>query len=116
MNKAINDILLKGAEQVAEFFKEDLKNEHIQQGHKLTGNFVDSIDYDILIDINSITILLKYANYGRVLETGVTAKNIPFGKKTNKKFSKYIEALKNWAALRGMQKPLSAAFAIAKNT
>lgn len=110
----IDDILLLKAEQVAKFFQNELKNEHIAQGHKLTGSFVNSINYEVLSDVNTITILLKYAEYGRYLETGVSAAKIPFGTKTGKKVSQYIEALRSWATLRGFTNPLGAAFAIAK--
>ena len=114
MNSTIDEILLLKAKEIGEFFKQELIDEHIEQGHKLTGNFVRSIDYDVLSDKSTITILLEYAAYGAVLENGVSAANIPFGGNTSKKVSQYIEALKNWATLRGFVKPLSAAFAIAK--
>ena len=98
---------------VAEFFKKELRNELEAQGHRDTGKLIDSIEYEILTDTDTIKIVFTYLYYGDIVETGVKPANIPFGKSTGAKTSKYIEALKNWAKRRGFKKPLSAAFAIA---
>lgn len=98
---------------VAEFFKKELRNELEQQGHKDTGKLIDSIEYEILSDTDTIKIVFTYLYYGDIVESGVRAAKIPFGGSTGAKTSKYIEALKNWAKRKGFKKPLSAAFAIA---
>ena len=98
---------------VAEFFKKELINELEQQGHRDTGKLIDSIEYEILTDTDTIKIVFTYLYYGDIVETGVKPANIPFGGSTGAKTSKYIEALKNWAKRKGFKKPLSAAFAIA---
>ena len=81
---------------------------------KDTGKLIDSIEYEILSSSKEIKIVFEYLFYGDIVNNGVKPANIPFGKSTNAKTSKYIEALKNWAARKGMKNPLGAAFAIAK--
>lgn len=110
----INTILEAQAEQVAEFFQAELRKELEAQGHKDTGKLIDSIEYEILSDSKEIKIVFEYLFYGDILNAGVKPSRIPFGKSTTAKTSKYIEALKNWAARKGMKNPLGAAFAIAK--
>jgi len=110
----VESILLKQSELVADFFKKELRNELEQQGHKDTGKLIDSIQYDILMDSNSVKIVFEYLYYGDIVNNGVKPNKIPFGNSTGATYSKYIEALKNWAKRKGMKKPLSAAFAIAK--
>jgi hypothetical protein len=108
-------LLNKKAVQVAEFFKKELTNEFNSQGHRDTGKFEKSIEYDILTNVGTIEIVFSYLKYGIFLEKGVAANKIPFGVGAGRKAtSLYIEALKNWAARKRMLKPLSAAFAIAK--
>jgi len=107
-------IIERQSEQVADFFKKELAAEIESQGHRDTGALIDSIEYEILTSPTEVKIVFTYLFYGEILEAGVKAKNIPFGGVTNKKTSKYIEALKNWAARKGMKNPLGAAFAIAK--
>jgi hypothetical protein len=108
-------LLDKKAVQVAEFFKKELTDEFVGQGHRDTGKFEKSIEYDILTNVDTIEIVFSYLKYGIFLEKGVSSNKIPFGGGASKKAtSLYIEALKNWAARKGMLKPLSAAFAIAK--
>ncbi len=107
------EIVERQSRLVAEFFKKELRNELEQQGHKDTGKLIDSIEYEILTDTDTIKIVFTYLYYGDIVETGVKPANIPFSGRSGAKTSKYIEALKNWAKRKGFKKPLSAAFAIA---
>ena len=109
----ILNIIEKQSILVADFFKAELKNELEQQGHKDTGKLIDSIDYEILIDTDTVKIVFEYLYYGEIVNNGVTAAKIPFGGSTGAKTSLYIEALRAWAKRKGFSKPLSAAFAIA---
>ena len=108
------DIIEKQSRIVANFFQDELRKEIESQGHKDTGKLMDSIEYEILMDSDAVYITFTYLFYGEILNDGVKPKNIPFGNSTGATTSKYIEALKNWATRKGMKKPLSAAFAIAK--
>lgn len=107
------DILERQSKLVADFFQAELRKELEEQGHKDTGKLIDSIEYEILTDADTIKIVFSYLYYGDIVESGVKAANIPFSPNSGAKSSKYIEALKNWARRKGFKKPLSAAFAIA---
>ena len=112
-SKVIETIELQ-AEILADFFKQELAAELTAQGHTDTGRLVNSINYTILSDLSTVKIVFEYLYYGDIINNGVKAANIPFGRSTGKKTSLYIEALKNWAARKGFKNPLGAAFAIAK--
>ena len=101
--------------KISEYFKTELINEFLEQGHRDTGKFEKSVEYDILTNTDNIEIVFSYLKYGIFLEKGVSAANIPFGGGSARKaVSLYIEALKGWAKRKGMKNPLGAAFAIAK--
>ena len=105
----------KPVKQISEYFKQELIDEFLEQGHRDTGKFEKSVEYQILTNTKTIEIVFSYLKYGIFLEKGVSAANIPFGGSSSRKsVSLYIEALKDWAARKGMKNPLGAAFAIAK--
>lgn len=84
-----------------------------RQGHQLTGAFEQSLEYDYDGEYLNI-----YGNhYGKILETGVTAANIPYTPGSGATSSKYIQGLARYAMLRmGVDErtALSIAFAIAR--
>ena len=64
------EIIERQSRLVAEFFKKELKNELEQQGHRDTGKLIDSIEYEILTDTDTIKIVFTYLYYGDIFETG----------------------------------------------
>jgi hypothetical protein len=99
---------------IAEKVRLDLATELEQQGHRLSGKLEKSISYEILQEANAFVIAFDYLKYGIYVNNGVSPQNIPFSGRTGRGgTSKYIQALIDYAQARGMNKPVSAAFAIA---
>ena len=103
--------------EIAKLIEKRLKYEIVQQGHKLTGKLLESIEYKIERTGGdfSITYLMEF--YGVILDKGVTAARIPFGGQgTGAKTSKYIQGLTRYARFRfnvNAKEALKIAFAIA---
>jgi hypothetical protein len=96
-----------------------LTDELEQQGHKLTGKLMKSIQINTKLFLNGFEMEGSFFNYGGILDRGTKASRIPFGgSKTGKKTSKYIQGLKDFALKRKMttdpKEALGIAFAIAK--
>ena len=93
-------------------------DELTQQGHVMTGSLLKSIQVKSTILSNKLVLEGSFFAYGRILENGVTAQNIPFGGSTGKKTSRYIQGLVEFVKLRRIEtdnkKALGVAFAIAK--
>ena len=99
---------------IAEKVRLDLATELEEQGHRLSGKLEKSISYEILQEPNAFVIAFDYLKYGIYVNNGVSPQNIPFSGRTGRGgTSKYIQALIDYAQARGMNKPVSAAFAIA---
>lgn len=108
--QSINDL--------AASIKSKLILEFKAQGHQLTGSFINSIEFDVVIDDGKFQITYSYAMYGIYLRKGVAASRIPYsgrgkGRVSTGRTSKYIQALIAYARKRGMRNPKRAAFAIA---
>ena len=92
-----------------------VKKQFILQGHKLTGTLIDSIDDQAKISVTGARILIFAEDYGKFVNNGVAAANIPFGGGRGGT-SKYIQGLKRFARLRfgvSDKEALNIAFAIA---
>ena len=85
------------------------------QGHRLTGALEKSIQYEVKVEGDTITAVMTALDYGLVMEFGVPANRIPYGKGGGGT-SKYIQGLVRFFTLRGLgsREALSAAFATAK--
>lgn len=104
-------------DKLGEFLVEELARELAAQGHRATGRLISSIEQGVTTFKNSIALEIKYLEYGRYVETGVSAARIPYGKKTGAKTSKYIQALIEWVKIKGIASGLEAtglAFGIAR--
>ena len=101
--------------QLGEWMAGKLSDELILQGHYISpGGLSDDIDVVVRSVADKSTIELWMRDYAGYLERGVKAENIPFSGVTGRGGkSAYIEGLRRWAERRGMDNPLSAAFAIA---
>lgn len=104
--------------ELATDIKAKLIAEFKEQGHQLTGNFVNSIEFDVVIEAGNFEIIYSYPKYGVYLRNGVRPSRIPYsgrgkGRVSGGKTSKYIQALIDYARKRGMRNPKRAAFAIA---
>lgn len=95
-------------EAIAEYMKEAMIVELILQGHKATGDLIQSIEHKIVPMINSIRMTGEFNFYGRFVDTGRRAggKKVP------------IDALERWIVQRGFEsdakKVRGMAFAIQK--
>lgn len=96
--------------------REALRAELQRQGHVLTGNLSESLEYEISADGYSIVGRMYLADYGIFVETGVTADRIPYGGRSGKGgTSKYIQGLIRFWEDRGLsgREAIGAAFATA---
>ena len=89
-----------------------------EQGHKLSGTLMDSIEAQSFPILNGYVMAFYYESYGVPLDTGVPAANIKFTLGSGAKTSKYIEALIKYVQARGLvsgdKDALSMAIAIAR--
>lgn len=102
---------------LGDFLANALAKELIAQGHRATGSLAKSIEYNVVAFRNTIALEISYLEYGRFVETGVSASRIPYGKKTGAKTSKYIQALIEWVKIKRLATGLEAvglAFGIAR--
>lgn len=86
------------------------------QGHRLTGNLEDSIEFEIIEGEAQATGRMFVADYGVYVEFGVKADKIPYSGRTGAGgTSKYIQGLISFWQLRGLsgREAVSAAFATA---
>lgn len=113
IEKIVQDLLV---EVVAPAIKKKFK----EQGHNLTGKLIRSVEVQVdskgFGDFQVVTGNILYEEYGRFVETGVKASRIPYGRKTGKKVSAYIQGLIGYFQKRGLsgREAKSAAFATAK--
>ena len=87
--------------------------EFVNQGHSLTGAFEQSIEYNTIEEIDSLTQQVLVNFYGSFLDNGVSSSQIKYPYASAR-----IDALTRYATLRiGLQgkEARSAAFAIATN-
>jgi len=112
INNAISNSLVEVTEKLVREAKEEL----VRQGHSLTGQLEDSIRYELTQLPNVTQTIVFMANYGKYVDQGVKAANIPFQEGSGKKSSKYIDGLQRFWILKGLpeDEALSAAFATAK--
>ncbi len=110
--------ILLALQDLGNDIKKEITRELQQQGHTLTGNFINSIEFDVETEGADIYMTFTYFKYGVYLQKGVHRSKIPYGGRSKKtkgrvKISKYIQALIEYAKKRGMHQPRKAAFAIA---
>lgn len=87
-------------ESIGDFLKRELITELISQGHKLTGTLIDSIEHKVKISVRQIELEGRMIFYGRFVDTGIKATNIPFSGTGGGGKSQYITALINWVKLK----------------
>jgi len=115
----INSKIEERLRTIIEKLISDVKDELDRQGHKGTGKLKDSIRYEIRKFPGIIEAVVFMADYGRYVDRGVKAANVPFSG-TNRGSggggtSKYIQGLQQFWMLKGLSRDeaLSAAFATA---
>lgn len=101
------------------YLVDELQNELMQQGHKATGALIQSIEYEIEIFNNELSLAISYLEYGLIMENGVSPQRIPFGGGAKGgDTSKYISSLMDWIRQKGLEREeksiKSFAFAIAQ--
>lgn len=112
INKALEDSL----QDITKRLIQEAKNELVRQGHSLTGELENSIRYEFTKLPNVVQTIVFMANYGKYVDKGVKAADIPFSEGSGRKSSKYIDGLQRFWILKGLpeDEALSAAFATAK--
>ncbi len=85
----INETLLF----VFSYLKEQMIAEYIKQGHNITGTLVNSIQAEIIHNVNVTVLEGSFEFYGRFVDTGRKSgtKRVP------------IEALEEWIKLKGFE-------------
>lgn len=109
----LRDVLTSILDELQKALRAELK----VQGHVLTGNLSDSIEYEITIDRNEAVGRMYFAEYGGFVEVGVSAENIPFGGRSGSGgTSRYIQGLISFWEGRGLsgREAIGAAFATAQ--
>jgi hypothetical protein len=103
--------------KVGELLTRELREELVGQGHRATGRLIESIEYNVNAFVDGLELQVSYLRYGAIVNNGVRANRVPYGKKTGAKTSQYIQALIKWVKVKGIAQGLEAkgvAFAIAK--
>lgn len=101
---------------IGDFLRREFISELISQGHKLTGALIDSIENEVKRLVDRIELEGRMNFYGRFIDTGVGAGNIPFSGTGGGGKSKYITGLINWVKIKfavDAKKAKGIAFAIA---
>lgn len=116
-SEALN-IFNRHYQEIGTWLVELLADELEKQGHRASGNLINSIRFQVQNLLNEIEIEFSFNKYGIFQDRGIKAKNIPFGKGGGRT-SRFIAALIAWVKLKkftsGLDKDVkSAAFAIAK--
>lgn len=106
-------------EDIGQLLKSGFTAELIGQGHKATGSLINSIDYVVKFYQNALVLIVEYNDYGAVVNNGVAANRVPYGKKGAGGKSEYIQGLLNWVLnikrlADNKKEALGITFAIAK--
>ena len=106
-------------DDIAKSIIKEIADEWQAQGHDLTGKFREGMSYKVTTT-GSITKIEIFdttdSGYGKILDSGVKAENIPFYPGSGRKSSEYINGLTRYAKLRmgaSDKDAISIAFAIA---
>ncbi len=108
--------LIQIVEQILKDLIAEFQDELRQQGHVLTGKLINSMSFRVDEFSNQIVGVIEFEDYGRFVDTGVSASRIPFSGRSGKGgTSKYIEGLIRFFKLRGLsgREAKQAAFATA---
>jgi hypothetical protein len=107
----------KLAESIGRLTIDSLKFFIKQQGHEGTGRLLESLRFELKNEGDVLSILFFMSDYGLVVDSGVSAQNIPFGgDSTGAETSDFIAGLEEFAieTLRvGSDEAINVAFAIA---
>lgn len=108
--------IVSGLDAAMKRLQTDMRAELKAQGHNLTGRLLESLEYEIEVQGDTITAVMECEDYGLAIEFGVPASRIPYtpgggGGGT----SKYIQGLIRFWNLRGVtgREGVRAAFATA---
>lgn len=115
--QSVTDKLIAAITKAMADLQKRLVAELQAQGHRLTGALEKSIQYEVKVEGDTVTAVMTALDYGLVMEFGVPASRIPYGKGGSKGgTSKYIQGLVRFFTLRGLgsREALGAAFATAK--
>lgn len=91
------------------------REELVGQGHKLSGNLLNSFTHSIEFVGDAIKADIFVNDYGLILDAGVKPNRVPFNRGSGAKVSKYISGLIDFWQKRGLNtlQAKRAAFAVA---
>lgn len=107
------NVLKDNLEKIGDLMVKELAKELIGQGHKATGNLINSIEYAVETKINELSLEVEYLSYGLIVEDGVKAAKVPYKRGSGAKSSQYIDGLIQWVKTKGMATEDAAAKSIA---
>lgn len=97
----------------ANVLEEAFRRQAAEQGHIDTAKLDRSFRHVIDDEAFGFTINFFAAEHVFVVDTGIPAKNVPYGGR-RARHSKFIEALENWLIRKGDADPLGGAFRISE--
>ena len=101
--QAMQPFSIETLNKIADKVTVNLKAELKQQGHNLTNSLENSIGYELVSTLDAINYIFSYNEYGKYVNRGVKAKNIPYGGRTGRGgTSLYIQALIEYGKKRGI--------------
>jgi len=109
--------LFEIGDKIGKSLVEEIRNQILLQGHRLTGALSKSVEYQLRSLPDGLLIQFLLFDYGLPVNNGVIPSRIPYGRFTGKKVSKYIEGLKRFAKIKFRvteKQALGIAFAIAR--
>lgn len=106
-------------ENVGDVIVSAMVQEIAAQGHKATGKLMQSVVNNTQKLLDGIENEISYLNYGKIVNSGVSANRIPYSRGSGAGQSKFISALMNWVRFKGIaggldKNILRATFAIAR--
>lgn len=93
-----------------------IKESFLRQGHNATGRGVESIRGEVYSGRGVSGVRVRADEYLLAVDRGISAKKVPFGKKSGGGSSKYVEGLVKWVVDKGIapiEEAPAVAFAIA---
>lgn len=116
LSQQFNTDLIKVVAEILQDLIAEFQDELRQQGHVLTGKLVNSMSFRVDEFSSQIIGVIEFEDYGRFVDTGVSASRIPFSGRTGRGgTSDYIQGLIKFFQLKGLsdREAKGAAFATA---
>lgn len=114
LTEILHQQLFEEVQLIMEFIRDVVIERYEAQGHSLTHSLADTAKIEVAKLTNGVIGVLWLNDYWEVLNTGVTAENIPFDPGSGKSKSAYIDGLTEYFKLRlGVSEDEAKSFAFA---